>query len=157
MDAKNDIRGANVKFPPPLMFLSWVIAAYGLHYILPISFGGTFWLIYAGGFLIIAGVLLILIAGYSFRKARTHIEPWKPTSSIVTSGIYAYSRNPIYLGMSVIVVGIGVTLDSVVVALSFVPALIVVYYYVVRKEEAYLEAKFGEEYLDYKRRVRRWV
>lgn len=157
MNVKNDIRGANVKFPPPLMFLSWVIAAYGLHYILPITFGGAAWLIYAGGFFIIAGILIILIAGYSFRKARTHIEPWKPTSSIVTSGIYAYSRNPIYLAMSVIAVGIGVALNSMIVALSFIPSLVVVYYFVVRKEEAYLEEKFGEAYLDYKRTVRRWV
>jgi protein-S-isoprenylcysteine O-methyltransferase Ste14 len=79
------------------------------------------------------------------------------SSRIVTSGIYASSRNPIYLGWFVLIVGRGLIYASVLVLLSAVTMLLLLYWAVILEEEKYLERKFGEEYMSYKRSVRRWL
>jgi protein-S-isoprenylcysteine O-methyltransferase Ste14 len=104
-------------------------------------------------------LLIIGITAWSFRRVKTHIEPWKPTTTIITTGFFAISRNPIYLAFCVagIGIGIGMILHSWWVVFSCIPAAMLVYYFVIKREEAYLERKFGEAYLQYKARVRRWL
>jgi protein-S-isoprenylcysteine O-methyltransferase Ste14 len=92
-----------------------------------------------------------------FNRLKTHIEPWKPTSAIITTGIYGYSRNPIYVAFAVSTIGIGLMANSLWVVMSFLPASMAVYIVAIKKEEVYLEQKFGEEYLNYKNKVRRWL
>jgi protein-S-isoprenylcysteine O-methyltransferase Ste14 len=92
-----------------------------------------------------------------FRRAGTAVEPWRPSTALVTGGVYRFTRNPIYLALAVLYAGSALALDSVV-ALSLLPPLLaLVQVGVIRREERYLEAKFGDEYRRYKASVRRWV
>ena len=92
-----------------------------------------------------------------FRAAGTPVEPYKPTSAIVSDGLYGLSRNPIYVALTLIYLGIGVAIDSPWILALVVPVLLVMRTGVIAREERYLERKFGAEYLDYKVSVRRWV
>lgn len=157
MSLERDEKGAGVKFPPPLIFLILMIAAYGVHYIWPISLPSSLILKFIGVKLIILGFCIIIIAATSFKRVETSIEPWKPTTAIISTGIFAYSRNPIYVAFCLITIGIGVVLNNVWMVLCTAPSALLVYYVAIKKEEAYLEQKFGEEYVQYKNKVRRWL
>ena len=157
MQKDKDERGAAVKFPPPIVFLVFMAVAYGLQQIAPLSIGSAPGVNYSGLIAVIVGMVIILLAGLSLKRASTSIEPWKPTTQIVSSGVFAYSRNPIYVAFSFISIGLGVFLGSWWIAISFIPSSIAVYHLAIKKEERYLEEKFGTEYLKYKRKVRRWL
>ena len=110
-----------------------------------------------GVVVILIGLAVVVAASRTFKNVDTNIEPWKPTSKIVSDGVFAYSRNPIYVAFCLAPIGIGLLVGSFWVLMSFVPAAITVYFVAIKKEEAYLEKKFGDEYLAYKSNVRRWV
>ncbi len=110
-----------------------------------------------GGALIALGFAIELWALAHFRRARTSVLPIRPTSAILSTGLYRYSRNPIYLSMFVVVAGIGVALDSLWQLAALAVLYVVLRWGVVAREEAYLTRKFGAVYLDYTRRVRRWL
>jgi protein-S-isoprenylcysteine O-methyltransferase Ste14 len=110
-----------------------------------------------GYLLVLFGITIAILVATSFRRAGTAIEPWKPTTSIVTTGFYGWSRNPIYAGFCLINIGIGIASNSIWIFVSFIPAAFLLYHVAIAKEEAYLAEKFGEEYLTYKNKVRRWV
>ena len=103
------------------------------------------------------GIGIVILVAQSFKHAETNIEPWKPTTRIISTGIYAYSRNPVYAGFCLVSIGIGIFFNSFWILISFIPSAILVYYVAIKKEEIYLEKKFGEEYLYYKNKVRRWL
>ena len=104
----------------------------------------------------ISFVYLVLTA-QKHRSVGSNVEPWKPTTTIISDGAYRYSRNPIYLAMAAFYVGAAIAAGSWF-ALVLLPAcLYIISHYVIAREEAYLEDKFGKEYLDYKARVRRWL
>lgn len=152
-----DSKGPAVKYPPPLVFLAFLLLGYGFHQLRPLELGIPIWGHLIGSALVTVAMLALLFLLISYLRAKTSIEPWKPTSHIITTGLYAHSRNPIYLAFCVINIGVGCYLNSFWVLLSFLPAALVVYHIAIRKEEAYLEAKFGDEYLRYKHKVRRWL
>jgi protein-S-isoprenylcysteine O-methyltransferase Ste14 len=109
--------------------------------------------------LAIAGAMIIVLGVASFRRAKTTINPMKPelSSSLVISGIYKLSRNPMYLGFLLVVVGWAVFLSN---ALAFVFVAAFIFYmnrFQIEPEEKTLAGKFGQEFLDYKSRVRRWL
>lgn len=157
MNVEDDKDGAAVKFPPPLIYLMFMLVAYVLNFIHPMGLGLSFWLNSSGVVVTLLGLAMVAMVSRSFRRAETPIQPWKPTTKMVFTGVYAYSRNPAYVGFCFVLVGLGIALNSLWVFLSFVPSAILVYHVAIRKEEAYLEEKFGEEYLQYKRKVRRWL
>ena len=157
MNIENDKNGAAVKLPPPLIFLILLLVAYGVQYFWPIGVGSSSGLKYIGVGVVLLGIGIVILINRSFKRAETHIEPWKPTTKIISTGIYAYSRNPIYAGFCLVPIGMGVFLNSFWILISFIPAAVLVYYMAIRKEEAYLEKKFGEEYAQYKSKVRRWL
>jgi protein-S-isoprenylcysteine O-methyltransferase Ste14 len=105
----------------------------------------------------ITGVAVLLMSYGSMAAARTTIDPSEHSSKVVTSGLYAYSRNPIYLGWFLLIAGIGFRNASLLVLVIAVTMVLLLYRAVILEEEAYLEKKFGEEYLRYKRSVRRWL
>lgn len=93
----------------------------------------------------------------NFMRAGTPVPGNRATHQLVTTGIHAWSRNPIYVGMLLLYLGVGVAVRSTWI-LAFTPLIIgILRYAVVRQEEAYLEGRFGDAYLDYKARVRRWL
>ena len=112
---------------------------------------------YIGLAFVFVGVATLVLAYSSMARAKTTSDPRVHSSRIVTSGIYAYSRNPIYLGWFVLIAGRGLMNASVSSLLVVVTMLLLLYWAVIVEEEKYLESKFGEEYRTYKRSVRRWL
>ena len=148
---------AQVKFPPPLIFLLLIVLGYGLHRAIPVGIGIPEAFTNLGIAITLFGMAVVILIMGAFKRSSTAIEPWKPTSSLITTGFYRWSRNPIYAGFCLFNIGIGIALNSLWIVISFVPGAILVYYIAIAKEEAYLEREFGEEYLAYKRKVRRWL
>jgi protein-S-isoprenylcysteine O-methyltransferase Ste14 len=145
--------------PPPLIYLGAVVIGLTLNYFYPATI--TF---LPRSVEIIAGVTLVAIAGFlivsslrSFAAAKTNVEPWKPTTAIVSSGVYNFSRNPIYLAMTLLYLGAALLLNSMWVLALIIPVLFLIHFGVILREEKYLSQKFGEEYAHYKKRVRRWM
>lgn len=152
-----DNKGPAVKFPPPLIFIGFLTVGYGLQLLIPVTLGLTQNGKLIGSILTISALLILLLLLVTYLRAKTSIEPWKPTSKLITDGLYAHTRNPIYLMFCLINIGTGCYLNSLWVTLSFLPAAWLVYCIVIRKEEAYLTLKFGSQYLAYKNKVRRWL
>ncbi|MFU0505689.1 methyltransferase family protein [Pseudaminobacter sp. NGMCC 1.201702] len=107
--------------------------------------------------LFVAGLLFLAGAIGRFRRAGTRAEPWQPTTAIVTNGIYRYTRNPMYVGMALAYAAVAVFADRPAALLLLPLAVLAIHHGVILREERYLAAKFGAEYLDYKSRVRRWL
>lgn len=157
MAIKNDKKGAAVKFPPPLVFLLFMLLGGTAHYYWPLVISNQNWLRYLGSGLVLAGLIITLLISRVFKQVETSIEPWQPTTQIISSGFFAYSRNPIYSAFCLITIGIGLFLNNVWILLSFIPSAVLVYQLAIKKEEAYLAQKFGDQYLAYKKKVRRWL
>lgn len=147
---------AGVVAPPPLIFAGGLALGLSWHLTHPVAFLPQGFAVVGAAFVAAAG-LLIGWALRTMRDAGTRPEPWKSTTAIVDGGPYAYSRNPMYVGMTLLYVGITVMLNALwpLVVLPGVLALIV--WGVVAREERYLAAKFGDDYRRYAARVRRWV
>ena len=92
-----------------------------------------------------------------FIRAKTEVPPHRPTSAIVTDGPYRFSRNPIYVALTLLSAGIALWVNSFWMLGLLIPTLVVMTIAVIGPEEQYLERKFGAEYLDFKSRVRRWI
>lgn len=104
-----------------------------------------------------AALVLVATAFVRFRAAGTHVEPWRPTTAIVKTGVYRFTRNPMYLAMTLAYLGVALLADSGIAITLLVPLLICVHYGVIVREERYLARKFGAEYETYKASVRRWI
>ena len=148
---------AGVVAPPPLVYLAGLAAGFGLEALLPGTSvpGAIRWIV--GGVLVVAGVALLASFNTAFARKGTVVEPWKPTTAIVTTGPYRLTRNPAYLGMALVYIGIALLAGALWVLVPLPVVLAVVDRAVIAREERYLERKFGREYLDYKRGVRRWI
>jgi protein-S-isoprenylcysteine O-methyltransferase Ste14 len=112
---------------------------------------------YAGVIVVLAGVLIALAASQQFARAGTNIVPLTPSSALVTTGAFARTRNPMYLGMVLALGGIALLLNEPwpwLVPVAFVALL---YFRFIRHEEALMTQTFGDAYLQYKARVRRWL
>ena len=156
-DRTTDKKGAGVKFPPPFIFILLILAGAGLDYLWPVGVGLPESIEVIGIALLLCGVAVAILVNAAFKRAGTAIEPWKPTQNIITTGFYAWSRNPIYTGFCLVNIGLGISLNNFWILISFIPAAVLVYFIAIAKEEAYLQEKFGEEYLAYKNKVRRWI
>jgi protein-S-isoprenylcysteine O-methyltransferase Ste14 len=151
---------AGVIAPPPLIALAVVVLGLALDWLLP-AYVLTLLLslterIVIGAMLIAAGGALAMPAIRAFRSAGTNVEPWKPTRALATGGLYAYVRNPMYVGLAFLVAGLGVALASDWTLVMLAPGALVMHFGVVKREERYLEGKFGDEYRRYKTRVPRY-
>ena len=107
--------------------------------------------------LVIGGLAIGLLGFREMRRAGTNVDPREPTTAIVTGGPYRFTRNPLYVGMTMIYAGITARANALPAALLLPPVLHLMRRGVIEREEAYLERKFGDEYLHYKGRVRRWI
>lgn len=145
--------------PPPLVFAGFL----ALGFVLDVATGHLgirfpVWLGWiAAGLLAAGSVALLTQALARLKSAGTRPEPWRPTTAIVTDGIYRYSRNPIYLAMALAYLAIVLAFDSIFGLLLLGPAIAVMQVGVIAREERYLETKFGAEYRRYKDTVRRWI
>ena len=148
---------AGVVAPPPLIYPG--VLAVGLLLNRRFSIGslprgiarGAGWPLLGGG------VLLLVWFERAMRQADTPASPYKPSSRLATEGPFRYTRNPGYLSMAMIYAGIATIANALWAVLLLPVALLVIRRGVIEREEDYLERKFGEEYLRYKARVRRWI
>jgi protein-S-isoprenylcysteine O-methyltransferase Ste14 len=146
---------ADVKIHPPILLIIHLFVVYLPNRLLPIEFPN--FLVWVGYFLILIGLGLAFIAVTQFMKARTTVNPHGSVSEIVTSGVYAFSRNPIYLGFVCLLIGFPFIFGSYWGLIISPLFIIFMNALVIQHEEAYLEKKFGETYTSYKSRVRRWL
>ena len=146
-----------VPIPPPLLFVLPILASIPLEWLFPTSFaqGPVRWI--CGWFLVAFGVALDIIGFVSQRRAGTDPIPFNPTTRIITGGLYRLSRNPMYIGFAFWTLGVATLADSVWMVFVVPVGLVLTDRLIVRREESYLERKFGQEYLDYQRKVRRWL
>lgn len=156
MQGKTD--NANVVIRPPIAWALAIIAGLALDWLYPIPFIAAFipaaWL---GGAIFALGFALAIWAIATIRKAGTRVQTDRPTTTIVSSGPYRFTRNPIYAGMFLGQIGLAVGFNSLWLLATLVPFYFVIRYGVIAREEAYLEGKFADQYRGYKSRVRRWV
>lgn len=142
---------------PPLVYLVGLILGGILELLVPWRGPAPVWRFTIGPALVVLGLVLSGLALREFRRAGTHVEVYLPSTALVTSGPYRFTRNPIYLGMTLGSAGVAILLHSLWMLAMLVPVLSVVHVGVVLREEEYLGGKFGEAYRQYVASVRRWV
>lgn len=148
---------AGVIAPPPLLAAGLLLLGYGLDLARPLPLLPSPAQYAVSAALILPAVVLVASGVWQFRRAGTHVEPYKPTTALVTGGPYRWSRNPLYVALALVHAGISMAVDSAWMMALILPFLLVIRYGVVAREERYLERKFGQTYLDYKSTVRRWL
>jgi len=154
---KDDRPNINKNIHPPFVALFYIVIALVLRRFVSIPWAVPALLINIGFALTFIGFLLGVGAFIEFRKARTTLDPHGSVKVVVTQGVYRITRNPIYLGFLLMVIGLPLNLGSywgLVVSPFFVTTLNQL---VIEKEEAYLEKKFKEQYTGYRSSVRRWL
>lgn len=150
---------APVIAPPPLLFAVLVVAGVILdHFVpLPLMNVATPVRIGIGVVVFIASIVLGGSAMRQFRAHREHPSPYRATNTIIDTGIYSRTRNPIYLSFLITAAAVAIFANSWWVLIAEIPLAIVIHFGVILREEKYLSAKFGAPYDDYRRRVRRWI
>ena len=148
---------SGVRIPPPLIFVAGFLAGVALELAFPIGALPFALALIAG---LLGGALWLALdapAMSRFRGAGTSIVPMRPTTALVTSGPYRFTRNPMYLGMAFLYAGLALAFGTIWALVLLPVVLLVVDRQVIAREERYLESKFGEAYREYKSRVRRWL
>jgi protein-S-isoprenylcysteine O-methyltransferase Ste14 len=155
MNEQNDHAG--VRIPPPVLMLIHLVAAFALNGLLRIPESIPQVVRWAGYLLVATALTLAFSAVNQFRAANTTLDPHGSVGAIITSGPYRFSRNPIYLGFLLLVIGLPLIFGNVWGLLISPVQIIPFYFLIIRHEEEYLARKFGDAYLSYKSGVRRWL
>jgi protein-S-isoprenylcysteine O-methyltransferase Ste14 len=147
------------KIPPPVVALlcaaaMWYVAGHTPAVVLPATIR-----IAAAALLLVAGFAVMLAGVLSFRRVKTTVNPLKPetATALVTSGVYRYTRNPMYLGMLVVLLAWAVYLSAPATVVGIVVFWLYIERFQIRPEEKALVALFGSTFTDYSSRVRRWL
>lgn len=141
---------------PPLIYSGAIVAGVLLTWLwpLPYSLPGA---APVGGAMVLAGIFLFLASVRALRAAGTPVPGNQPTTSMVRAGPYRFSRNPIYVAFFLLHLGIALWISSLWMLATLIPAAALVSRVVVRREERYLEGRFGPQYSSYRDSVRRWL
>jgi protein-S-isoprenylcysteine O-methyltransferase Ste14 len=142
---------------PPLVYLASIVLGVILHFAWPISLLPRGVSPRFGVPVVLVAIGLFLFAVRTLRAAGTPVPGNRPTTTIVRTGPYRFSRNPIYLAFSLFQLGIALWVNSLWLVVMLVPAVAVMSLVVIPREERYLEARFPSEYSSYKASVRRWL
>ena len=138
-------------------FLILLVLSVLLHFVVPVPAFLSPPFTYSGFLIIGFGLVLILKSRSLFLKNTTTLQPSEEPTSLVTSGPFRISRNPIYLGMASILLGVVVVLGALVTLAFPVIFVMLIEFFIIPGEERMLEKKFGETYREYKQSVRRWI
>ena len=141
--------------PPPLIYLGGLVAGLLLDRTWPLAAVGARPV--PGAALIVLGAVLMGLGIREFKRAGTDFKPYRPTVRLITTGPFRFTRNPLYLSLTLVYGGIALTVGSSWAFLLLAPVLGLIRYGVIAREERYLEAKFGTAYKSYKGSVRRWL
>ena len=149
---------ANAIIRPPLALAVAILGGLVAQWLMPLPFlpesAPRAW---AGIAVLTLGLALGVWAIATLRQAGTRVETTQPTTTIVARGPYRVTRNPIYVGMHAVLIGLAIALNTAWLLVALVPFYLVIRFGVIAREEAYLERKFGDTYRSYKTRVRRWI
>jgi protein-S-isoprenylcysteine O-methyltransferase Ste14 len=145
-----------IAFPPALYGVTLAIGL-GVSFLFPVSFLPRLVSLPIAVLAMIAAGWLSISAFRTMTSAQTAVDPSKPTTAIVSEGVFRFSRNPLYLSLTLLYIGVSLLFSAIWALLLLLPLLVVVQVGVIQREEVYLERKFGEEYLRYKAQVRRWI
>ena len=155
IDSRSD--NAGVIAPAPIIYATAIAIGLIAEFALPIVLLPRPIGLWLGAATIAISIPIVVSAFRTLTRSRTTFDTRMPTTRIVTDGAFRYSRNPTYVSLTLLHVGVALVLGSLWVLLMVVPAVAAVHWGVVLREERYLEAKFGDEYRSYAAKVRRWV
>ncbi len=145
------------KIIPPVYLLTSLILIFLLDRYLPVQKIITSPLNYSGIVVGFCGLALAASGVFSFKKAGTTIKPFEPSTVLVTNGPYRFTRNPMYLGMVILLIGVATYLGSLTPYVVVPVFVLIIQECFIKHEEPFLENIFGQGYLDYKDKVRRWL
>jgi protein-S-isoprenylcysteine O-methyltransferase Ste14 len=148
---------ARIVAPPPVIYLGVLGLGLLLEWLWPTQVLPWRLALAVGSVVLICGVIGLVAAIRTLLRAQTPVDPYKATTTIVTDGLFRFSRNPIYVSDMLLYVGLSLALNTWW-ALALTPVVVwIMNIGVIAREEAYLEQKFGNDYVQYKRQVRRWL
>jgi protein-S-isoprenylcysteine O-methyltransferase Ste14 len=142
---------------PPLLYGIALAVGFVVQWIAPrpiMASNARYWI---GGILLALGVFLAMRGRRVMERAGTNVNPTLPSTALVATGPFRFSRNPLYVALTLMYVGLSLLANALWVLLLIAPVMVLMHYGVVRREERYLEAKFGEAYRDYRSHVRRYL
>jgi protein-S-isoprenylcysteine O-methyltransferase Ste14 len=145
---------------PPGVFFGGLAVGFAVWWFWPVPIlpsGWSFALRVVGVIAIALGFAAMFWALGWFMRIKTTPTHWEPTTALAAEGPYRFTRNPMYVGMALVQAGIALCFNALWPLLTLVPVLVIIRVQVIAREEAYLEAKFGSTYRDFKGRVRRWL
>ncbi len=145
------------KIVPPVYMLIALLAMVGLHYAIPLAQLVAPPVSYLGLAPLFVGITIAATAARMFDRAGTPIRPFERSTKLVTSGLYRYTRNPMYVGLTLILIGVWFLLGTASALLPIAIFIWIIQEGFIRGEERFLDEIFGEEYRGYKTRVRRWI
>jgi len=151
---------AQTAFTPPLLVLVCLVLGFGLSWLLPLRIwpvGTNRALVVAGVAVVVASFIWLIWSARTMVRGGSSLPVHHPTANLVIRGPYRWSRNPIYAGMVLAFLGLGLARGSWWFVVLAVVVALLLRWGVILREEAYLERKFGDEYRDYAKRVRRWL
>ena len=149
-----------VRFPPPLLFVLGFVLGLLVQRVWPLAFipgGRTPFSTLVAWMLVVLGGALLAWAIWTFRAAQTSVYPNRPATQIVERGPYRFSRNPMYVALSLMYLGLALWRNMLWPVLFLPLVLVLLWVLVIRREARYLTEAFGEAYGAYRQRVRRWV
>jgi protein-S-isoprenylcysteine O-methyltransferase Ste14 len=141
---------------PPFVYLSAIVLGLLLHFAWPVRFVSRAVGVPLGGIAVLAAIVLFVSAARTFRAAGTPVPGNLPTTTIVRTGPYSFSRNPIYLSFSLLQFGVAFCVNGLWLLVTLIPAVALMSFVVIPREERYLKTRFSD-YLSYKASVRRWL
>jgi protein-S-isoprenylcysteine O-methyltransferase Ste14 len=147
---------AQVLVLPPLLYGAACVVGLLLHVAFPVLILSNTLARGIGVGCVLVSLLPVLTTLRVLSCAHTPVDPRRPTTALVTEGPFRYSRNPIYLALTLLYLGVAFLVNALWILFLIVPALVVLRYGVIAREEAYLARKFGTAYHQYTAQVRRW-
>ncbi|MBB5518781.1 methyltransferase family protein [Amphiplicatus metriothermophilus] len=155
---REEDEGPKVRVHPPTVMFAALVAGF----LVRLYAGGSLPLPRAlaeglGGFLIILALGILMAATRAFNEAGETLQPNTPSKRLLTEGPYRFSRNPVYLAMMIFGAGFGIATSNVWIVLTTALAGVILHFFAIKPEEAYLERRFGDAFAEYRRRVRRWI
>jgi len=145
------------KIIPPVYLLITLLLMWFMDYFIPVYDYVSPPIAYAGIIGVLGGIVIAAIAARRFKEADTGIKPFDEATALVTGGFYRFTRNPMYLGMFLLLLGVAFLMGSVGALLPIPVFMLIIRNHFVLGEERFMEAAFGQQYRDYKTRVRRWL
>lgn len=157
IDLHNDLHGPGIRIHPPIIYAISILIGIGLHnerpLAIPLEIYGR---LYGSALFFLA----LVIAGLSLReflRANTNVRPDKPDNTLITTGPYRYTRNPLYIVLTLAQITVAIWFNSAWILLMTIPSVVVITQYAIKREEHYLEKLFGQDYIEYRQHVRRWL